>query len=135
MDWEGIAPENCKVFGRKRKRWFLRKRGLIGWDFELSLAQDSQGRSFVKSVKATIGFTIILHAMFASTTLLLWNLSIFTLYLHLDRPSLWIGSCLECLHCILELEPMGHQLLHIDDSALHKSDSSWPGIAVSILKL
>ena len=60
MDWEGIAPENCKVFGRKRKRWLLRKRGLIGWDFELSLAQDSLGRSFVKSVKTTVGFTIIL---------------------------------------------------------------------------
>jgi len=122
------------VFGRIwEKVWLLTKRG----DSlpELLLCRASQER-LSEAVKTTIALKIILDAICTRLQRLQnCNCLIFTLDLDFDRPGPWVRSRLERLHCILQLETMGHQLLHIDDTVLHKSNGSWPGIAVSVLKL
>jgi hypothetical protein len=131
MDWKVIAlrnvafRKNLEIFGA-----YVSERPVLP---ELFSVNDLQRRE-AKAVKITVALNYsrcYVHFYHRLPSLS----SVFALNLNLDCPSPWICSRFECLHSILQLETMGNQLLHVNDTALHKSDSSWPGIAVSVLKL
>lgn len=59
-----------------------------------------------------------------------------TLNQHLDCTCLRTGRTrLKCRNSILQIESMGHQPFHIEDSALHQADGAGPGVGVTVLEL
>jgi len=131
MDWE---------VSRKKIVWFSGERGKDGcYVSDISLAGATQGMIHMDGASALkVGENYTRIEDYSSCWVCFYNAppgSIFTLDLHLDCSGPWVSSRLKCLHCILQLESMCYELLHVDDTALHESDSSRPGIAVSVLKL
>lgn len=59
-----------------------------------------------------------------------------TLNQHLDCTRLRTRRTrLKCGYRILQIESMGHQSLHVEDTALHEADGTGPGVGVSVLEL